>query len=363
MQRRGRAGNRERGRTFAAMHRVEVEEEVFVRDGALVGRCVGHRRETRPRLGELHGVAEGHRGIHSPTFARLSRFRSVAGGACGQRASRGDPGVGPSDAASGRGPGCATSGQWHPLGVGEAAFAGEQGQVVEDPPTGDRRLHHLVGALVDCMGVLLDDLLDDLHSDRAACSRASFLVRRPLAAVRAPRRRTPRRTRRGHRATAPTARPIVHPGRLPLSYGRNPLRECSGCVALRFADQVRARVVPLAGRFALELGGRTEGADVGVVTNERLAAQRRKIGRHIERTVREAERRSPRRRGGGPGFARPHAQARPLCRPAQQRSRLVDALRRLLDEDLSVRAAAERVGVGYHQARQLIRAAEVGGQV
>ena len=32
---------------------------------------------------------------------------------------------------------------------------------------------------------------------------------------------------------------------------------------------------------------------MGVVTNERLAAQRRKISRHIERTVREAERRSP----------------------------------------------------------------------
>lgn len=36
--------------------------------------------------------------------------------------------------------------------------------------------------------------------------------------------------------------------------------------------------------------------------------------------------------------------------------RVVDALIRLLHAGMSVRAAAERVGVGYHQARQLLRA-------
>jgi hypothetical protein len=107
-----------------------------------------------------------------------------------------------------------------------------------------------------------------------------------------------------------------------------------------------------------------EGVDVGVVTNERLAAQRRKIGRHIERTVREAERRSPE---GARRRARIRAATRSgkaaLNARAVAEQRLVDALSQLLYEELSIRAAAERVGLGYHQARQLIRAAEVGGQV
>lgn len=103
---------------------------------------------------------------------------------------------------------------------------------------------------------------------------------------------------------------------------------------------------------------------MGVVTNERLAAQRREFGRHIERTVLEAERRSPeaaRRRARIRAATRTGKAALQARAVAEQR--LVDALRRLLDEELSIRAAAERLGVGYHQARQLVRAAEVGGQV
>lgn len=103
---------------------------------------------------------------------------------------------------------------------------------------------------------------------------------------------------------------------------------------------------------------------MGVVTNERLAAQRRKIARQIERTIRDAERRSPE-------AARRRARIRAAIRSgkaalrarALAEQRLVVALRQLLDEELSIRTAAERVGVGYHQARQLILAAEVGGQV
>lgn len=37
----------------------------------------------------------------------------------------------------------------------------------------------------------------------------------------------------------------------------------------------------------------------------------------------------------------------------------MDALRRLVAEGLSIRESAERVGVTYHEARSLIRAADV----
>jgi hypothetical protein len=117
-------------------------------------------------------------------------------------------------------------------------------------------------------------------------------------------------------------------------------------------------------RWALDLGKATEGVDVGVVTNERLAAQRRKIARHIERTIRNAERRSPeaaRRRARVRAATRSGKAALRARAIAEQR--LVVALRQPLDEELSIRAAAEKAGVSYYQARQLIRAAEVGGQV
>ncbi len=41
----------------------------------------------------------------------------------------------------------------------------------------------------------------------------------------------------------------------------------------------------------------------------------------------------------------------------------MDASRRLIAEGLSVRESAERVGVSYHEARSLIRAAEVASAV
>ena len=47
----------------------------------------------------------------------------------------------------------------------------------------------------------------------------------------------------------------------------------------------------------------------------------------------------------------------------QATRRLVDALRRLLAEGLSISESADRVGVSYHEARSLIRAAAVADAV
>lgn len=96
----------------------------------------------------------------------------------------------------------------------------------------------------------------------------------------------------------------------------------------------------------------------------RIAARYREEHGRIDRLVHETERRSP---DGAQRRARIRAATRTGRTAVRARelaeSRLVGALRRLLDEGLSIRAAADQVGVGYHQARQLIRAAEVGGQV
>lgn len=96
----------------------------------------------------------------------------------------------------------------------------------------------------------------------------------------------------------------------------------------------------------------------------RVCARSATLPMDSERTVREAERRSPeaaRRRARIRAATRSGKVALRARAVAEQR--LADALRQLLDEELSIRAASERVGVGYHQARQLIRAAEVGAQV
>lgn len=103
---------------------------------------------------------------------------------------------------------------------------------------------------------------------------------------------------------------------------------------------------------------------MGVVTNKQLAGRRREAGRRTERAVREAERRSPevaQRRAGIRAATRAGRLA--LNSRAQAQDRLTDALRRLLREDLSIREAAERVGVNFHEARRLIRAAEVAERV
>ena len=99
---------------------------------------------------------------------------------------------------------------------------------------------------------------------------------------------------------------------------------------------------------------------MGMVTDKRLAAQRRSIGRHIELSIREAERRSPEVAGKSARIRRATRAGKSATRALEQAERrLADALRRLIAEDLSLRESAERVGVAYHAARSLIRAAEV----
>ncbi|CAN5291207.1 hypothetical protein BH09ACT12_BH09ACT12_05450 [soil metagenome] len=80
--------------------------------------------------------------------------------------------------------------------------------------------------------------------------------------------------------------------------------------------------------------------------------------------MRAAERRSPE-------FARRRARIRGATRSGrsavqareQAEGRLATALRTLVGEDISIREAAELIGVTYHEARRLIRAAEVAEKV
>jgi hypothetical protein len=107
-----------------------------------------------------------------------------------------------------------------------------------------------------------------------------------------------------------------------------------------------------------------EGLDMGVVANKRLAAQRRKISRHIELSVREAERRSPEAAEKRARIRRATRAGKSAAKSREQAERrLADALRRLVVEGLSVRESAERVGVIYNEARSLIRAADVADAV
>jgi hypothetical protein len=103
---------------------------------------------------------------------------------------------------------------------------------------------------------------------------------------------------------------------------------------------------------------------MGVVANKRLAAQRRKISRHIELSIREAERRSPEAAEKRARIRRATRAGKSATRAREQAERrLADALRRLIAEDFSIRESAERVGVTYNVARSLIRAADVADAV
>lgn len=103
---------------------------------------------------------------------------------------------------------------------------------------------------------------------------------------------------------------------------------------------------------------------MGAVTNKRLAAQRRAIRRHIELSTREAERRSPEAAEKRARIRRATRAGKSAAKASEQaQRRLADALRRLIAEDLSIRESAEKVGVTYHAARSLIRAADVADAV
>ncbi|MDP9223620.1 MAG: hypothetical protein M3P18_07135 [Actinomycetota bacterium] len=99
---------------------------------------------------------------------------------------------------------------------------------------------------------------------------------------------------------------------------------------------------------------------MGVVTSRQLAARRREDSRRIDRIVREAESRTPvvAERLARICAATCAGRAAVKSRQDAQR-RLTEALRRLIGDGLSIREAAERVRWSYHEARQLIRAAEV----
>lgn len=99
---------------------------------------------------------------------------------------------------------------------------------------------------------------------------------------------------------------------------------------------------------------------MGVVASRQLEARRLQAREQSERLMRDAERRSPE-------FARRRARIRGATRSArnavkareQAEGRLADALRTTVGEGISIREAAELAGVTYHEARRLIRAAEV----
>ena len=96
----------------------------------------------------------------------------------------------------------------------------------------------------------------------------------------------------------------------------------------------------------------------------RIAARYREERRRIDRLVRETAHWSPEaaeRRARIDGATRAGKGA--VKSREQAKRRLVDALRRFLAEGLSVRESAERVGVSCHEARSLIRAAEVADAV
>lgn len=96
----------------------------------------------------------------------------------------------------------------------------------------------------------------------------------------------------------------------------------------------------------------------------RIAARYREEHRRIDRLVRETERRSPEAVERRVRIRRATRAGKAANKSRKQATRrLVDALRRLIAEGLSVRESAERVGVSYHEARGLIRAAEVADAV
>jgi hypothetical protein len=99
---------------------------------------------------------------------------------------------------------------------------------------------------------------------------------------------------------------------------------------------------------------------VGVVARRQAEALQRQARRRIERLVREAERRSPEAASRRARIRATSRAGRAAVKAREQaQDRMADALRRLLQEHVSIRDAAELIGVPYHEARRLIRAAEV----
>lgn len=102
---------------------------------------------------------------------------------------------------------------------------------------------------------------------------------------------------------------------------------------------------------------------MGVVANNGIRARQRKSQGRAARLVREHERQSPEviQRRARIQVATRTGRAAIKAR-SQAEERLVTALNGMLGEGLSIRDAAHRIGLGYHQARQLIRASGVAQQ-
>lgn len=95
---------------------------------------------------------------------------------------------------------------------------------------------------------------------------------------------------------------------------------------------------------------------MGVVANNGIRARQRKSQRRVARLVREHERKSPEaiQRRARIRVATRDGRAAIKAR-SQAEERLVAALNCMLGEGLSIRDAAGRIGIGYHQARQFLR--------
>ena len=99
---------------------------------------------------------------------------------------------------------------------------------------------------------------------------------------------------------------------------------------------------------------------MGVVASRQLAARRRALARSIELSVRKAQAHSPQAAQRRTRISAATRSGRSAVKAREQaEGRLVDALSRLVSAGLSVREAADRLGVTYFEARTLLRAADV----
>lgn len=89
---------------------------------------------------------------------------------------------------------------------------------------------------------------------------------------------------------------------------------------------------------------------------KRIAARYREEQRRIDRLIREAQRSLPETAARREAIRAATRSGRAAVKAREAADvRLADALDRLLDAGLSIREAADRIGVSYHQARQLLR--------
>lgn len=95
---------------------------------------------------------------------------------------------------------------------------------------------------------------------------------------------------------------------------------------------------------------------MGVVATKAVLSRRAAGRRRIERLVRQRENAAPEAVARRSRITRATRAGRTAVRAqADAERRIVAALGDLLAEELTIREAAERVGITYHRARQLLR--------